>query len=81
MIEYGIRHGGRTYRFAVSDNNDGLFIWGRAPNQPSPQWIQLEGTCDFDASGVKHVADKIRRYMDKQEWEFPARVAEAVTED
>lgn len=51
--------------FATTDNDEGLFFWGKPFNQPFCQWIQIAGICDFDARKVKDKKAKIRRYVKK----------------
>lgn len=78
MTEYRIAHGGKRYLFATDNDGSGLFVWGISPGGISPSWIQLAGTADFSVCGVKDPRAKIRRYMAREEWEFPARARNLV---
>ena len=74
MIAYEFLKDGHKLRIGTNNSGEGLFLWGYKPNQPSPEWIQLQGTCDFSTKGIKNPREKIRRFLDKQgiegEWVF-----------
>lgn len=51
-------------KYATNDYEEGLFVWDRRSNQPSSEWVQLIGTCDFSVRKIKHdknKRDKIRK--------------------
>ena len=75
MIEYTFKHDGEVISLATTNKDDGLFVWGYMHWQPEPEWIQIEGTADFSVHGVKDKRGKIRRYLERNEWRFPYKVA------
>ena len=45
-------------KYATNDYEEGLFVWDRRSNQPSSEWVQLIGTCDFSVSKIKYDKNK-----------------------
>ena len=45
-------------KYAINDYEEGLFVWDRRSNQPSSEWVQLIGTCDFSVKKIKYDKNK-----------------------
>ena len=45
-------------KYATNDYEEGLFVWDRRYNQPSAEWVQLIGTCDFSVKKIKYNKNK-----------------------
>ena len=45
-------------KYATNDYEEGLFVWDRRSNQPSSEWVQLIGTCDFSVKKIKYDKNK-----------------------
>lgn len=45
-------------KYATNDYEEGLFVWDRRSNQPSAEWVQLIGTCDFSVRKIKYNKNK-----------------------
>ena len=45
-------------KYATNDYEEGLFVWDYPYCQPSRQWIQLIGTCDFSVNKIKYDKNK-----------------------